>query len=111
MSSQLPRLRDLTLEKGIPRPREMDLSYQHGVIINDIVPKVPGLRRVKLTDCICWRRTNCWQPISPLDGRGIVRRILIQRSLEGMVDFGGFFASLVSPEELSDSRRSLLFPN
>jgi hypothetical protein len=111
MSSKLPRLKDLTLEKGVPSSRVLDLPYQHSVIIKDIVPKVPEINRVKLTDRICWRRTDCWHPISPLEGREVVRNTLVHSTIDGVVDFGRLFASLVHPEELSDDRRSLLFPD
>jgi hypothetical protein len=111
MASQLPRLRDLTFDGGVPRSRVYDLPYQHGVIMKDIAPKVPEIYLVQLTAGICWRRTDRWHPISPLEGREVVWESLVHCNLDCFVDFGGFLASLVRPEELSDSRRSLLFPH
>jgi hypothetical protein len=111
MSSRLPRLRDLTLGKGLHPSVEFDLPYQHSVIIKDIVPNVPEILRVKLTDGICWRRTDCWQPIILLDGREVFRRRLVKCDVDRVVDFGGLFASFVRPEELSDGVRSKIFPN
>jgi hypothetical protein len=111
MSSKLPRLRDLTLYKGLPPLKEFHLPYQHDVIIKDIVPKVPEIRRVKLTRGICWRRTDCWQPIIPLDGRKDLRRRLVKCYVDHVVDFGNLFASFFRPEELSDGLRSKIFPD
>jgi hypothetical protein len=101
----------LTLDKGLNPLVEFDLPFQHGVIIKDILPKVPEIVRVKLVDGIYWRRTDRWRPIISLEGREDVRRRLVKRNVDRVVDFGGLFASFFRPEELSDRLRSKLFPN
>jgi hypothetical protein len=106
---ELPSLRDLTM--FLMSTWDFDLPHQHHILITEIMPKAPNVVRVMFTDEVCWYREDGWHPIAPFGTRKYLRhRVKTAAATEDrdFVDFDGLFASLFSPDEITDDVRLLL---
>jgi hypothetical protein len=106
---ELPSLRDLTI--CLKPSWEFDLPHQHHVLVTGIMPKAPNITRVMFSEEVCWYREDGWHPIAPFGTRKYLRhRVKTAAATEDrdFVDFDGLFASLFSPDEITDDIRWLL---